>query len=176
MYDGDSVLGSATISSATRAGAAAGSCRAAAPISLPDAPATRPWPAGAATGVGSMPGDDPVAAVQLLLGELPDLPHLPELPGRGEPAAMTGRTASLLVDLPVEIGVSGWRLAARPGRDLRRARDLLARDLDALEEATDGYSGPLKIASGRALDAGCDARTGHRAQGDHRPRRRARPH
>ena len=70
-----------------------------------------------------------------MLGELPDLPHLPELPARGAGADMIGRAGALLVDLPVELVPSGWRLAAHAGRDLRRARDLLARDLDALEAA-----------------------------------------
>ena len=69
-----------------------------------------------------------------MLGELPDLPHLPELPARGPGADMIGRTAALLIDLPVDLQPSGWRLADRPGRDLRRPRDLLARDLDALED------------------------------------------
>ncbi len=58
---------------------------------------------------------------------------------------MIGRTAGLLIDLPVDTTTRGWRLADRPGRDLRRAQSLLARDLDALEEAADGYQGPLKL-------------------------------
>ena len=58
---------------------------------------------------------------------------------------MIGRTAGLLIDLPVDTTTRGWRLADRPGRDLRRAQSLLARDLDALEEAADGYRGPLKL-------------------------------
>ena len=41
----------------------------------------------------------------------------PAAPG----ADLVGRGAALLVDLPVEIAPSGWRLAAHPGRDLRRA-------------------------------------------------------
>ena len=92
-----------------------------------------------------MPGDEPADAIRTVIDELPDLPYLPELPGRGPGADMIGRTASLLTDLPVETTPGGWRLAARPGRDLRRARDLLAADLDAAEEALDGYAGPLKI-------------------------------
>ena len=42
-----------------------------------------PWSAGAATGIGSLPGTDIVDAVALVFGELPDLPFLPELPRRG---------------------------------------------------------------------------------------------
>jgi hypothetical protein len=104
-----------------------------------------PWPPGSATGVGSLPGTDPVEALRLVFGELPDLPHLAELPARGPGADLTGRTAALLVDLPAELTPTGWRLAARPGRDLRRAQSLLSTDLDALEEVADGYQGPLKI-------------------------------
>jgi methionine synthase II (cobalamin-independent) len=104
-----------------------------------------PWEAGAATGVGSLPGTDPAEAARMVLGELPDLPHLPELPARGLGADLIGRGAALLVDLPVDVQPSGWRLVDRPGRDLRRATDLLARDLDALEDAAQDYAGPLKL-------------------------------
>jgi methionine synthase II (cobalamin-independent) len=104
-----------------------------------------PWVPGAATGVGSLPGTDPAEAVRVVLGELPDLPQLPELPARGLGADLIGRGAALLVDLPVDVQPSGWRLVDRPGRDARRAADLLARDLDALEEAAQGYAGPLKL-------------------------------
>lgn len=51
----------------------------------------------------------------------------------------------MLVDLPVEVQPSGWRLADRPGRDYRRALDHLARDLDGLEEVGHDYTGPLKL-------------------------------
>jgi hypothetical protein len=104
-----------------------------------------PWPPASATGVGSLPGTDPVEAQRLIFGELPDLPHLAELPDRGPGADLTGRTAALLVGLPVELTPTGWRFAARPGRDLRRALGFLSTDLDALEEVTGGYTGPLKI-------------------------------
>ena len=92
-----------------------------------------------------MPGTDPMEAARIIAGELPDFPHLAELPGRGPGADLTGRAAALLVDIPAEITPRGWRIAERPGRDLRRARSLLSSDLDAMEEALDGYAGPLKI-------------------------------
>nr|BFE83065.1 hypothetical protein GCM10020093_056660 [Planobispora longispora] len=76
---------------------------------------------------------------------MPALPYLPELPGRGVGADMIGRAASLLVELPVEVQPSGWRFTDRPGRDAKRARDHLARDLDGLEEGAQGYEGPFKI-------------------------------
>ncbi len=104
-----------------------------------------PWPPQSATGVGSLPGTDPLAAMRLIFDELPDLPHLAELPGRGPGADLTGRAAAILVNLPVDATPGGWRFADRPGRDLRRAHGLLARDLDALEVVADGYRGALKI-------------------------------
>jgi len=92
-----------------------------------------------------MPGSDPAESMRIIAGELPGLPHLAELPARGPGADLTGRTAALLPGLPVERTPGGWRFTTRPGRDLRRARDLLTADLDALEEALQGYRGPLKI-------------------------------
>ncbi|HET8642080.1 MAG TPA: methionine synthase [Pseudonocardiaceae bacterium] len=106
------------------------------------------WPAGVATGIGSMPGTDITEAVKLVFGELPELPYLPELPARGPGAELVGRTAGLLVELPVELYAARWRVAGRAGRagrDLRRTRDFLARDLDALTEAGDGFTGTLKV-------------------------------
>ncbi len=104
-----------------------------------------PWQAGTATGIGSYPGSDPAEALRTVLGELPDLPHLPELPARGPGADLTGRTAGLLIDMPVRVEPSGWRFSDRPGRDTLRAHDHLARDLDVLEEVAGGHDGPFKI-------------------------------
>ncbi len=92
-------------------------------------------PSGTATGLGSLPGTDPHEAVRAVLGLLPTLPFLPELPARGPHADLAGRTAALLAGLPVDLQPSGWRLTERGSRDGTRARDLLARDLDALEDA-----------------------------------------
>ena len=104
-----------------------------------------PWSIGSATGIGSMPGTDPAEAMRVVAGELPDFPYLPELPDRGPGADLTGRTAALLVDMPVEVTPRGWRLAERPGRDAARARSMLSADLDVLEEVLQGFDGPLKI-------------------------------
>jgi cobalamin-independent methionine synthase catalytic subunit len=104
-----------------------------------------PWPVGSATGIGSMPGTNPAEAMRVVAGELPDFPYLPELPDRGPGADLTGRTAALLVEIPVEVTPRGWRLAERPGRDLVRARSMLSTDLDVVEEVLDGFRGPLKI-------------------------------
>jgi methionine synthase II (cobalamin-independent) len=80
-------------------------------------------------------------------GELPDpsVPYLPELPARGPGSDLVGRTAAVLVEAPVDLQPSGWRLVARPGRDLHRAQSMLRQDLDVLAEVGDGYHGPLKL-------------------------------
>lgn len=113
--------------------------------------ASWPWPRGAATGTGSLPGTDIAEAQRVVLGELPDLPHLPELPARGPGAEMIGRSAGLLMDLPVELYAARWRVrhgvAGRPGMDLRRTLDLLERDLDQMTEQAEGYAGPFKVQS-----------------------------
>jgi hypothetical protein len=109
-----------------------------------------------ATGVGSMPGGDPLSpeadnahayaeAVRTVLGELPDLPHVPELPGRGAIASMTGRALAVVEGLAADIQPAGWRLTDATGIDQRRARSLLAQDLDQVEEQAQGYAGPFKL-------------------------------
>jgi methionine synthase II (cobalamin-independent) len=126
------------------------------------------WPAGAATGVGSLPGTDPAEAARVVAGELPDLLHLAELPARGVGADMIGRTAALLADLHVDLQPAGWRFVARAGVDERRALDYLAWDLDAMQTAYDGYAGPLKLqaAGPWTLAAGIELHRGDRALAD----------
>ncbi|MFI2620241.1 methionine synthase [Streptomyces sp. NPDC018584] len=104
---------------------------------------------GAATGVGSMPGGDAREAAKTVTGSFDGpregMPYLAELPARGPGADMIGRTAGLLVDVYARVEPSGWRVGDRPGRDTKRARAWLGEDLDALEEFTQGYEGPLKV-------------------------------
>lgn len=99
---------------------------------------------GNATGIGSLPGTDIGEAVRFTFGELP-LPYLPELPGRGPGTDMIGRTAGLLVEMPVELYTGRWRIAGRGGIDARRTRDWWLRDLDALADQAGEYRGPLKV-------------------------------
>lgn len=98
-----------------------------------------------ATGVGSFPGEDFAEAMRTVLGELPELPHLPELPARGVIATMTGRTLAMVTELGFDLQPAGWRLTDASGVDHRRARSLLAQDLDVLEEQASGYLGRLKL-------------------------------
>ncbi len=102
---------------------------------------------GRASGIGSWPGTDVAETARTTFGELghPHLPYLPELPARGPGADLIGRGAALLVELPVDLQPSGWRLVDHPGRDLARAQSWLRQDLDALAEVADGYTGPLKV-------------------------------
>jgi hypothetical protein len=100
---------------------------------------------GPATGVGSLPGTDAREAAKTATGAFEDFPFLPELPARGPGADMIGRTAGLLVEVYARVEPSGWRIGDRPGRDTKRAWAWLGEDLDAFEEFTQGYEGPLKV-------------------------------
>ncbi|MEV2252704.1 methionine synthase [Streptomyces sp. NPDC050147] len=100
---------------------------------------------GPATGIGSMPGGDARETAKTVTGSFEDFPYLAEMPTRGPGADMIGRTAGMLVELYARVEPSGWRIGDRPGRDTRRARAWLGEDLDALEEFTQGYEGPLKV-------------------------------
>ena len=100
---------------------------------------------GAATGIGSLPGIDAREAAKTATGAFEDFPFLPELPARGPGADMIGRTAGLLVEVYARVEPSGWRIGDRPGRDTKRAWAWLGEDLDAFEEFTQGYEGPLKV-------------------------------
>lgn len=117
-----------------------------------------------------MPGTDPAEAAAVVFGELPDLPHLAELPARGVGTDIIGRTAALLVDLPVEVMPSGYRVSARPGIDHRRGVDQLNWDLDALEEAVGVARADLvkvQFAGPWTLTAGIELVRGHRVLTDH---------
>lgn len=95
-----------------------------------------------------MPGGDAREAAKTVTGSFGDgqgVPYLAELPARGPGADMIGRTIGLLVEMYGHVEPSGWRISDRPGRDTRRARSWLGEDLDALEEFTQGYEGPLKV-------------------------------
>lgn len=129
-----------------------------------------------ATGVGSMPGEDAEAflhATRTILDGLPDLPHLAELPGRGPTASMTGRALAAVSHLGADLQPAGWRLTDAPGVDHRRARSLLAQDLDVLEEQAEGYTGAFKIqvAGPWTLAATVEKPRGDKVLSDHGARR-----
>lgn len=129
-----------------------------------------------ATSVGSMPGaedGDYAEAVRLLLGELPDLPHVPELPGRGVTAAMTGRGLAVVDGLAADLQPAGWRLTDASGVDHRRARSLLAQDLDVVEEQAQDYAGAFKtqVTGPWTLAATVEKPRGDKVLSDHGARR-----
>lgn len=135
------------------------------------------------TGVGSMPAgpgqSDQQAydeAVRVVLGELAvdhGLPHLPEVPGRGATATMTGRALAVVAELGADLQPAGWRLTDAPGVDQRRARSLLAQDLDTVEEQADGYAGWFKVqvAGPWTLAATVERPRGDKVLADHGARR-----
>lgn len=127
-----------------------------------------PWSPVVATGIGSLPGVDAAEAARVVAGELTDFIHVFELPARGPGADMIGRTAALLTDVSPDLGLDttpqGWRVAPGPGRTMRRARSWLGEDLDALEEHTLNYQGPIKtqVSGPWTLAASIEMATGER--------------
>ena len=106
----------------------------------------------AVTGRGPWPGTDVLEAQSIVVGVLADtppeidgMPFTVQLAARGPVADATGSAVALLVDLPVELGTHGWKLADGRGRDGARARSLRREDLDALAVAAHGYVGPLVV-------------------------------
>ncbi len=129
-----------------------------------------------ASGVGSWPGttsEEYAEAVSVVFGEAPDLPYLPELPGRGTHAGMIGRALAMIADLGFDLQPAGWRLTDSPGIDHRRARSLLAQDLDLLEEHTQDFHGVLKVqvTGPWTLAASVEKPRGDKVLADHGARR-----
>ena len=125
-------------------------------------------------GIGSMPGEDYAAALRVVIDETPALVAIPELPARGVQAGMTGRGMGILVELGADLQPAGWRLTgAGSGADQRRARSLLAQDLDTVEEQLQGFDGQLKIqvAGPWTLAATVERPRGDRILADHGGRR-----
>lgn len=108
-----------------------------------------------AFGLGPMPGTDLAQAADVILSETP-LPHIPQLPG----IDAVGRTAALL-EIPVARGPRGWRVAPRKRGDA----DLMARDLDQLEELWHGKVDLVKVqlVGPWTLAAEIEMPNGHRA-------------
>ncbi|MCY4727801.1 methionine synthase [Nocardioides sp. STR2] len=129
-----------------------------------------------ATGVGSMPGTtdaDHAEATRVVLGELPELPHVPEVPGRGVTAAMTGRGLAVVEGLGADLQPAGWRLTDASGIDHRRARSLLAQDLDTVEELAQDHQGAFKtqVCGPWTLAATVERPRGDKVLADHGARR-----
>lgn len=125
-------------------------------------------------GVGSMPGEDFVRSLRIVLDSTPDLVAIPELPARGVQAAMIGRGVGMLAELGADLQPAGWRLTGSgSGADQRRARSLLSQDLDAVEELLQGFDGSIKVqvAGPWTLAAMVEKPRGDRILADHGGRR-----
>ena len=131
-----------------------------------------PWRSSLGTGIGSLPGTDSRETARLVSGECSDFIHLHELPARGPGADMIGRTGGMLSSVSQEFSIEttprGWRFVPNPGKDTRRAQSFLNEDLDALEDFTQGYAGPLKlqVAGPWTLAAVIELTSGERALKD----------
>lgn len=114
-----------------------------------------------AFGLGPMPGTDLMQAADVAVSETP-LPHIPQLPARGLGSDAIGRTAALL-DIPVEPGPRGWRVAPRPSTQ-SLYRDQMARDLDVIEELWAGTVDRMKtqLIGPWTLAAAIEMPNGHR--------------
>jgi methionine synthase II (cobalamin-independent) len=58
---------------------------------------------------------------------------------------MTGRALAIVSELGADLQPAGWRLTDAPGIDHRRARSVLAQDLDRVEEQAQDYAGTFKV-------------------------------
>lgn len=121
-----------------------------------------------------MPGDDFIAVARRVTEVLgaEDIVFVPELPVRGPHAGMIGRTAGLL-EIPIDLQASGWRVTGGSGRDQRRAGSLLRQDLDELEEVLADLDVVLKqqLVGPLTLAAALDRPRGDRMLADHGARR-----
>ncbi len=117
-------------------------------------------------------------ATRIIRGELgsPHLPFLAELPDRGVGSDALGRTASLLVELAVDVQPYGWRLVDRPGKDFRRAASALSTDINVLADVAGAEDTPareikVQLLGPLSLAAGLHLHNGERALIDHGARR-----
>ena len=106
-------------------------------------------------------------------GSCPSSPICRSCPPAAPARILIGRTAALLVDISFDLTPAGWRLVSRPGIDQRRAEELLDRDLDALTDVADDFTGPFKLqaAGPWTLAAGLERTRGDRAVVDAGARR-----
>lgn len=130
-------------------------------------PAPLTEPVATATSLGPWPGTDPVEAAKVGLGLFVEahLPGLASLPARGVGSDAVGRTAAMLVEMPVDVQPYGWRIVDRPGLDQRRATSALSTDINVLADVVGAGDlapaafkvhvlGPISLASALHLHYG----------------------
>ena len=117
-------------------------------------------------------------AARIIRGELgsPHMPFLAELPDRGVGSDSLGRTASLLVEMAVDVQPYGWRLVDRPGKDFRRAASALSTDVNVLADVAGAEDSPaaeikVQLVGPLTLAAGLHLHNGERALIDYGARR-----
>ena len=86
---------------------------------------------------------------------------------------MTGRGLAVVAGLAADLQPAGWRLTDASGVDHRRARSLLAQDLDVVEELSQDYVGTFKtqVAGPWTLAATVEKPRGDKVLSDHGARR-----
>ena len=86
---------------------------------------------------------------------------------------MTGRGLAVVAGLSADLQPAGWRLTDASGVDHRRARSLLAQDLDLVEELGQDYTGAFKtqVAGPWTLAATVEKPRGDKVLSDHGARR-----
>ena len=86
---------------------------------------------------------------------------------------MTGRGLAVVAGLAADLQPAGWRLTDASGADHRRARSLLAQDLDTVEELVQDHVGAFKtqVAGPWTLAATVEKPRGDKVLSDHGARR-----
>ena len=112
---------------------------------------------GLATGIGSLPGTDPEAAVEVVLAETPRLPFAPQLPNRGPregmlaqwldllPEATIAPDGSIVVDLEAAHGMPILRLDETAHSGLAAFLDAASTRADDLPRIKLQMTGPLTL-------------------------------
>ena len=120
-----------------------------------------------------MPGENVRESLRVIRGEVGDFVFVPELPARGPHAGMIGRALAILDGMEADLQPAGWRLGVGSGSDLRRARSVLAEDLDAAEELLADHPGTVKVqvAGPLTLAAHVERARGDKLVSDHGARR-----
>ena len=100
----------------------------------------------------------------------------PSFPDRGVGSDALGRTASLLVELAVDVQPHGWRFVDRPGKDLQRAKSALSTDINILADVIGAEEAPsddikIQLRGPLSLAAGLHLHNGERALIDYGARR-----
>ncbi|MCS4534846.1 hypothetical protein [Corynebacterium sp. HS2168-gen11] len=123
---------------------------------------------------GSLPGQDLVAAADVIASETGNLRTIAHLPARGLLDDAYAASLRMIPDLAVEQGPRSWRISTRPQLISRRMWDVYERDLDVYEQLWGSSNlsvcismhGPWSIATALELQSGHRAVTDNGARND----------